>query len=322
MDFYIFNELSITPFVNIYEARKGLEIFIRTCAKVRELGFQTLRLHESIENPYQLQIAPNYMVSQWLKDSEVKDDLKDNFRDIIFYPPLINDEEPIAKEQNILSEFKIRVDDEIKMADGLGAAYLLGTLCISFLSHNLWDSNEIRNIEHWFLKENGNDITTSIIVKHASKPAHLAKHQAWFEQKKRESLQKSQDLWERKEEFFPHLVLCGEVEKQLTGLGIQSKFFDQIIEKLKRLNEYANNWQEGSYDDHAAKQYGLNVSGESDSTLNKYGRQRKFRLPNRKKELFEKHIKTGDLRFHFYPDDGSKTIYVGYIGKHLPTIRF
>jgi hypothetical protein len=104
----------------------------------------------------------------------------------------------------------------------------------------------------------------------------------------------------------------------LTGLGIQSKFFDQIIEKLKRLNEYANNWQKGSYSDYAAKQYGLDVSGESDSTLNKYGRQRKFRLPNRKKELFEKHIKTGDLRFHFYPDEESKTIYVGYIGKHLP----
>jgi len=48
-------------------------------------------------------------------------------------------------------------------------------------------------------------------------------------------------------EFFPHLVLCGEVEKQLACLGIQSKFFDQIIEKLKRLNEYARNWQNGSY---------------------------------------------------------------------------
>lgn len=108
--------------------------------------------------------------------------------------------------------------------------------------------------------------------------AHVAKHQAWFEQKKRESLAKSQDLWERREEFFPHLVLCGEVEKQLTRLGIQSKFFAQIIEKLKRLNKYAQNWQGDSYSDFVAKQqYGLNVSGESEGTLKKYGRQRKFR---------------------------------------------
>jgi len=154
MDFYIFNELSIRPFADIYEAREKLKNFIRTCAKVRELGFQTLRLHESIENPYQLQIAPNYKVSQWLKDSEVEDDLKDNFRDIIFYSPLINDEEPIAKEQNTLSEFK-----------------------------------------------------------------------------------------------------------------------------------------------------------NSDCLMEK-------------KQLFEKHIKTGDLRFHFYPDEESNTIYVGYIGSHLSTVKF
>ena len=322
MDFYIFNELSIRPFADRYEAREKLKNFIRTCAKVRELGFQTLRLHESIENLYQLQISPNYKVSQWLKDSEVEDDLKDNFRDIIFYSPLINDEEPIAKEQNSLSEFKIKVDDEIKIAKGLGVAYLLETLCVSFLSNELWDSDEINNIKHWYLTEASNEITEIIAVKHASKPAHLAKHQAWFEHKKRKSLQKSRDLWELRYEFFPHLVLCGEVEKQLTHLGIQSKFFAQIIEKLKRLNEYAKNWQNGSYSDTKAKQYGLDVSGESEGTLKKYGRQRKFRLPNKKKSLFEKHIKTGDLRFHFYPDEESHTIYVGYIGSHLSTVKF
>jgi hypothetical protein len=322
MDVYIFNELSITPFANTYEAKEGMKTFIQACAKARELGFQTLRLHENIENLYKLQIAPDYIVSQWLKDSEVEDDLKDNFRDIIFYSPLISDDEPIAKEQNTLSEFKIKVDNEIKMAEGLGAAYFLDTLCVSFLSHKLWDEEEIKNIEHWSLKEEGIDVTTTVVVKHASKPKHLAKHKTWFEQKKRESLQKSRDLWERREEFFPHLVLCGKVEQQLTGLGIQSKFFDQIIEKLKRLNEYAENWQQGSYSNNDVKQHGLDVSGESDSTLNKYGRQRKFRLPNGKKALFENHIKTGDLRFHFYPDDEHKIIYVGYIGSHLPTIKF
>jgi hypothetical protein len=125
MDVYIFNEISTTPFANVYQARKGLETFINTCAKARDLGFQTLRLHECIGNFYDLQIAPDYMVSQWLQDSEVEDDLKDSFRDIIFYSPLINDNEPIAKERSSLSEFKIMVGDEAKLADALGAAYLL-----------------------------------------------------------------------------------------------------------------------------------------------------------------------------------------------------
>jgi hypothetical protein len=50
MDVYIFNELSITPFANTYEAKEGLKTFIQTCAKVHDLGFQTLRLHENLGN--------------------------------------------------------------------------------------------------------------------------------------------------------------------------------------------------------------------------------------------------------------------------------
>ncbi|OAD20709.1 hypothetical protein THIOM_003568 [Candidatus Thiomargarita nelsonii] len=50
MDVYIFNELSITPFASIYEAKEGLETFRQTCAKMRDLGFQTIRLHKSPRN--------------------------------------------------------------------------------------------------------------------------------------------------------------------------------------------------------------------------------------------------------------------------------
>ena len=321
MDIYIFNELS-SPFATRTEAKEHLAIFINLCFKARALGLKALHLHENIgKSFYDLPIAPDYTVSQWLLNSE--EDVKNQFREITAKAPLITDDYPVEKERNERSEFKIAINHQMQFSDGLGVAYLLETFCVSFLSDELWDTDEINTIKHGCLTEEGHEITEQIIaVKHASKPAHVATHQAWFEQKKRQSLQKSRDLWERREEFFPYLVLCGEVEKQLTGLGIQSKFFDQIIDKLDRLNEYAENWQNGSYSDQAAKQYGLDVTGESDGTLEKYGRQRKFRLPNKKRQLFEKHIKTGDLRFHFYPDDESHTIYVGYIGSHLSTVKF
>lgn len=320
MDIYIFNELS-SPFATKIEAKKHLVTFLNTCFKAREFGFNVLHLHENIgKSLYELSIASDYTISQWLQDSE--EDIKNQFREISTKMPLITDDYPIEKERNELSEFKIVLNHQKQFANGLGAAYLLDTLCVSFLSQEFWDADEIKNIEYWYLTEAGHENTEIIAVKHASKPTHVVKHQLWFEQKKRESLQKSRDLWERREEFFPYLVLCGEVEKQLTRLGIQSKFFEQIIKKLKRLNEYAQHWQSGLYSDRVVKQYGLDVSGESNETLQKYGRQRKFRLPNKKKLLFEKHIKTGDLRFHFYPDEESHTIYVGYIGSHLSTVKF
>lgn len=320
MDVYIFNELSITPFTNRHEAKEGLKTFIQTCVKVRELGFKTLHLHENIGNLYDLQIAPDYKVSQWLQDSEIDKTLQDQFRSILTKSPLINDYYPIAKEKNELSEFKIKLDDEVKLAEGLGYACLLETLCVSFLSHDLWNSDEINNIEHWYLKDDGSEVTKTIAAKHGSRQTHLAKHKSWLENQKRERLQKSRDLWEKRKEFFPHLILCGEVEKQFSKLGINSKYLDEIIDKLKLLNEYSQDWKEGSYSVQKVREYGLDVSGESDSTLRKYAKSRQFRLPNREKKLFEQHIKTHHLRFHFYPDNKDRKIYVGYIGKHLPII--
>ena len=313
----IFNELSIRSFITQSQARESLDTFVRTCIKMRELGFDTIRLSEK-HNLYHFEIAPGYLISQWLKDADVDDDLKNRFRDIIFYSHLITDNEPIAKEQYSLSEFKIKVDNKIRCAEGLGIAYLLETLCISFASHNLWQCEEIKNIEYYYLQDNGSEITKKIAVKHASKQSHLAHYQIFFENKKQERLQKSRDLWEKRTIFFPNLTLCGDVKKQLTKVGLQSKYFDQIIDKLKQLNQYAQEWTTGSYNVLKLKDYGLDVTGESISTLRKHSKHRQFRLPNREKKLFEEHIKTGDLRFHFYPDNDTHKIYVGYIGKHLP----
>jgi len=320
MDIYIFNELS-TPFASIYQAKSDLAIFVHTCSKARSLGLQNLHLHADIgKNLYELPIAPNYTVSQWLQESE--EDLKNQFRRIMTDSPLLSDNYSEAKEKNELSEFTIMLDGKAKSAVGLGAAHLLDTLCVSFLSKNIWDVDEIKNLNHWYLRTDGSEVNTIITVKHASRPEHLDEHKTWIEQHKqnrKDRLAKTKDLWKQRQDFFPHLILCGEVEKQFKKLG-KSKNFEQIIEILKRLDKYAEDWQDGSYSDQAVRQYGLDASGETEFTLRKYGNQRKFRLPDRTKVLFEKHVKTGDLRFHFYPDNNTKKVYVGYIGKHLSTI--
>lgn len=171
MDIYIFNELS-SPFATITEAKEHLATFINICFKARGLGFKALHLHENIgKSLYELPIAPNYTVSQWLQDSE--EDVKNKFREIITKTPLITDDYPFEKERNEQSEFKIEINHETQFADGLGAAYLLETLCVSFLSHDLWDTDEIKNVEYYYLTEDGSDVVTKeIAVKHASKPAH------------------------------------------------------------------------------------------------------------------------------------------------------
>lgn len=128
------------------------------------------------------------------------------------------------------------------------------------------------------------------------------------------------NLWNKRAKLFPCLILCGEVKDQIGQIGASS-YFNQIVDKLKIFNEAVDNWKAGSfsYRDINAS-YALRISPESDKTMDKYGNERICQLPNGGTEFFELHIKTGDLRFHFFPDSKTRKVYVGYIGPHLSTI--
>jgi hypothetical protein len=336
MGYVIFNELSY-PFKSKHEIEDGLRYFVKAFAAASEMGLTQLRLHKNIgDNLYQLELAPGYLVSHWLYSpsadtltiqgpgggDRANDDIKERFKEILTSAPLITENEPIEKEENERSSFEISLDGKkYKKAEGLGAAYLLDTISISFLSILFWDTHHIDNLKHYFLKEDGSDTVNFVSVKHASTPEHMSKHSEWIENKRIQSLTDAKNLWERRDEFFPHIVLCGQVEQQLkTIIGIRSRYFNQIIDRLKRLDDFAKEWTSGGFSDKALKRYGLNVSGESDQTMRKYGRERRFRLPKGKREYFEKHIKTGELRFHFFPDIEEHKIFVGYIGPHLRTV--
>jgi hypothetical protein len=128
-------------------------------------------------------------------------------------------------------------------------------------------------------------------------------------------------LWSKSEKLFPNLILCGEVKAQISRIG-NSAHFNQIIDRLESLNLAVNDWDNGDFSyKYVNKNFPLNISPESNRTMERFGNQRIFSLPNGEgTKSFELHIKTGDLRFHFYPDNNKKLIYVGYIGSHLDTV--
>ncbi|AVF48289.1 hypothetical protein CMT89_08525 [Elizabethkingia anophelis] len=145
-----------------------------------------------------------------------------------------------------------------------------------------------------------------------------------YEQFKNENLWDltSNTFWERRGQLFSKIVLCPTIENDLKTIG--ATYLNQIKNKLVELDNYVvKHWKKDSfnYTDANAKS-SLNISPESKKTMEqeKYYNQRVFKLPDGRNECFELHIKTGNLRFHFFPEDCK--IYVGYIGKHLDTDRF
>ncbi|UII21654.1 hypothetical protein [Fulvivirga ligni] len=130
------------------------------------------------------------------------------------------------------------------------------------------------------------------------------------------------NFWEKRVQLFPALIICTQVRQQVEQLGNSPSFY-QIIDRLKTLNHICNGWKKGDFSYKLINDTSsLNISPESQSTMQQFGEERRFRMPNGGTQIFELHIKTGLFRFHFYPDNNTKKIYIGYIGPHLRTTRY
>lgn len=315
---YVFNELSLISKVSsLGDTCKLLEEFVRSCIRVKDLGFEELRFHEDhLPSLYHIPLHDDYTIGSWLEDKRVDEDLKNRFKEIITSFPVIRDNEISQHEVYVNSEFFAHLEEKEHRVWGLGVAALLDTLSISLATHEEWETTNVE-IEHYYLEKDFSEETQAITVRHFSRYQHLDAHLSWWQQCQEKSLEKSAELWKRRKEFFPNLEFCDEVEIQLRNLGV-SKTLLQIIDRLRALDNYVANWTKGSFNYTEANQNtNLRISPESESTLRKFGVLRKFSIPEQGKKTFDLHIKTGDLRFHFYPDENLRKVYIGYIGKHL-----
>lgn len=120
--------------------------------------------------------------------------------------------------------------------------------------------------------------------------------------------------------LFKKIVLCDSAYLNLNNYSQQE--FEQILDRLLTLDNFNQSWESGDFSPKIITlTTNLTVSYESDKTNNnlKLAAKRYFKLPNGKTEYFEPHIKIGNFRIHFYPNNSEHIIYVGYIGPHLPT---
>ena len=71
----------------------------------------------------------------------------------------------------------------------------------------------------------------------------------------------------------------------------------------------------------------IEVSGESEPTLNKYRKERTFLCPDGKERLFEQHakIRQHNWRIYFFSEVsgiGMRKVIIGYVGTHLPSVNY
>ncbi len=314
----MFNELSLSPCENKYKTREMLETFIHAAVRASDNELFTIRWTEESYNKLKNNpLSPSYFLSQWLSDHEVNPDLREKFRQLTLTYPLLTNNMIRELQEYESSELIILINGQNKSGKGLLAAIITDSLAISFLTYSVWDTIEIQSHLHW-IDHDAQFQDKPVSVRHFATRDHFNKHISWLQQNRIQSLNNGNDLWNRRNQLFPELIFCGETENQLTKQGI-SKSLSIIIDKLGELNKISQEWKEIDGDilsivDH----YALNISDESERTMDLYGSQRRFSFPDGTKDYFRLHIKlSSGQRIHIFPDKNKRVIYVGYIGKHL-----
>lgn len=309
----VLNELShLTPVGDRWMARQRVAGLLATLAAARKTGFgRTFRFHPDL---YSTEMATGYTVADWLVDSDVSQDLRTAFKGAATASPFffgLEDSESFGRFRS--GEFRFQGE----LAEGLGAAYLLDALAVSFQSDPRWDAAELA-LDTAFLDEDAEIEQDIGEVKHASTPAHAHAHQAWIDRFRRSLAVKGQSLWDAREMLFPHLQFCASTQDGLERVLKGTPEFLQLRRKLSELEEYCRSWSSGPFD--ASKFPGL-ATPESDSTLKAYPGLRTFRCPDGNERLFSWHVRftPGKGRIHFVPLEESQTMIIGYIGPKLPT---
>lgn len=312
----VLNELSHKmPASNIYVARQWLSGLRETIQAATALGvgkiLRTGRLF------YEIQLAPNYFVSNWLNDDGVDHVERVFLHTIATKYPYLQDILPTGSADDaMLSEFYC----EAERADGFRYAYWMQAIAISFLSHKRWDRAVIENISVHALDVETGELKEqqSVSVNHASRPEHLDSHDNWITALIRDSIRDGHDIWYRREELYPNLLFCDALHKQLRSLHSSHTALRQVKQRLSELETFCANWQEGVFE---PTQLRGGARQESQATLQQYGIERTFMCPDGEERVFNWHISINPSawRLHFFPLHKERKIIIGYIGRHLLT---
>jgi len=299
VSFSVFNELSL-PIRDI----KEFEIFFEVLNRLRELGIEKIRMDREF-NKYP-EILPNTPFSQLL--GQIRDRTKQrrlksfiaNSISIIETPLIKEDEE--EREEFLTNEYFY---NGISNEGALACSDIWNTIAVSFLSNDEWDRDSIKLEKHTI----ENDII-DIHIRHASKVEHLSSHQDFFddlENEKRLNITPD-NFWKNREEFFSNkIIFSKEVEKQIKS--IDRDIFYQAINILRDIETDKKQIRD------------FNYSSESQSVKDNESlkKLRYFTIEN-EKLFFDNHLKFSSHRIYFIERDDK--IYIGYIGKHLPTKKY
>lgn len=307
----VFNEISLKgKNYKILSADQQFSQFLKICQELR---------HRNDDNEFYYtdelmieKIANEYTVHDWLKDPKVPPEDKRFFR------TLVDRGHRIETRDFLESELFLEMGEGVPVsASGALMAFEWDSYMVSLLSSEVWKKEWV---EGKYISIDVED--KSVKVRNCGTLDHVEQIVATKRKQALLIISSGDELWEKREQLYPHLIFCESVKRQLKEARVSIQI-QTIMKKIQILEDYFATY-EGKFD---KNQVGFGCRTESDSVkkdkeLKEY---RKFITPFGKEEYFYWHISfPGNYpgRIHFMPDSEHKVGIIGYIGKHLPTKKF
>ena len=308
----VFNELSLrTPAPDIPTARQWMTELIQTLRKATSSGVK--RVVRTQDDMNIIQLAPGYPLAKWRNDPSVIREERSFFRLLTTKAPFWTDVAEEIKNDFDLSEVLYQGE----RASGLGFAFVSDSLTVSLCSEVIWDGSYLTlNITQ--LDEHDNLIEEQVEIVHASRSEHITEHNNWIQNRIRTSVRDGGDLWQRRDELFPHLEFCASVEGQICSLLAGYPMLIQVTKRLFELEEAAKVWTSGFFD---LESLPSKATPESDSRLKEFKNKLTIQCPDGTNRLFSLHLRMtpGAWRLYFFPlnPEDTQKILVGYVGQKL-----
>jgi hypothetical protein len=318
----IFNDTSpvISAVPDLNSAREVFEEFVSVVGTLidNEISRKVIRSQCCFQDVrISTQSGGEWAVEDWLFDNSIDRDMRSFVLALDTKVPIESDLQLDQEQEDALIGYEYRVAS-VNGPDcfAVGFAICSGDIVVSLPTDTIWDTTQLNAC---VCKDNS--IIREVKVDHASRECHCYSLQELFKKRYISSVSNAAELNSEKEKLFPNLRFSPDITDQIKY--IDARYISAVIAKLTLMNETAENWRKANS---SAPSYLFQWRGESTSTMSngKFLSARKFRMPTGDElEVFEHHTDFSERhRIHFIEDRNERDFIIGYIGDHLPTVRF
>ncbi len=310
-----FNELSFQSSArSVSDARRWIGGLTDTLLALKSHGI-TVPLR-GIAGLHILPLAGDYPIAKWLNDPAVSREYRTYLRSRLTQAPTLRSEDALQSEDDLdIWEFRFNGQSAI----GLGAAYRLDGIAVSFLSDSIWDASRLA-VEVSRLGAEEEVVEASETIRHAATPRHIHDHADWIADSRR-TVRDFHDMWDRRTILFPSLDFCDSVKSQLEGISPGNPHWHAILKRLWALEDYFSGWAAGPF---SPDKIAGRTTQESRATLDRFSLCRTFLCPDGAPRVFSWHCRftPNSGRIYFFPVEVTRRGIIGYIGPHLPTVNY